>query len=413
MKSTNLFTLTATILLQQILPTLLLLTSSSLLYTQTEVNDNADETVSDPAVSINAANQLVRDGKFSEAIDAYSEIDTDYRQPQLNYNLAIAKYRSGDFDAAATLFANVAGGADAALADDSQYNLGNCHYSKALKQVEPTQKNVPRQLKPQDKAAAIADLRTAISFYRGSLRGNQDNADARANIELAVELIKKLQEETPPEDEKKEDQQNQDLRDEQEKKDEQEKRDEQEKKETPKDSPSNDDDQGGDKKENESQDESQKDEQGNESKEDKQQNGDKKQGDPKDGDQEQGEQENPSDPKNESEQKQDSKNESPTQQQPRQQAEDQKTGDPPSGEEESDKPDGKKAEQPAAGELTSENQEKQKGAVAQASGKEEMRLMTNEEALKMLQSVRDRDMLRRLQIQQRERSRRIPVDKDW
>jgi Ca-activated chloride channel family protein len=40
-------------------------------------------------------------------------------------------------------------------------------------------------------------------------------------------------------------------------------------------------------------------------------------------------------------------------------------------------------------------------------------LMTKEEAMKMLQAVRDRDMLRRLQQQRRERLRHVPVERDW
>ena len=40
-------------------------------------------------------------------------------------------------------------------------------------------------------------------------------------------------------------------------------------------------------------------------------------------------------------------------------------------------------------------------------------VMTKEEALKMLQAVRDRDMLRRLRQEQIERSRHVPVDRDW
>ena len=39
--------------------------------------------------------------------------------------------------------------------------------------------------------------------------------------------------------------------------------------------------------------------------------------------------------------------------------------------------------------------------------------MSKEEALKMLQAVRDRDMLRRLRQEKAERSRHIPVDRDW
>ena len=40
-------------------------------------------------------------------------------------------------------------------------------------------------------------------------------------------------------------------------------------------------------------------------------------------------------------------------------------------------------------------------------------MMTRQEALKLLQSVRDRDMIRRFQQRQRQRQRRVPVEKDW
>ncbi|HEX5471566.1 MAG TPA: hypothetical protein VFW73_06750, partial [Lacipirellulaceae bacterium] len=39
--------------------------------------------------------------------------------------------------------------------------------------------------------------------------------------------------------------------------------------------------------------------------------------------------------------------------------------------------------------------------------------MTRQEAEKMLQSIRDRDMLRRLQRQATERDQHVPVDRDW
>ncbi len=39
--------------------------------------------------------------------------------------------------------------------------------------------------------------------------------------------------------------------------------------------------------------------------------------------------------------------------------------------------------------------------------------MTKDEAIKMLQAIRDRDLLRRLRRQAAERSRHVPVDKDW
>ncbi len=40
-------------------------------------------------------------------------------------------------------------------------------------------------------------------------------------------------------------------------------------------------------------------------------------------------------------------------------------------------------------------------------------VMSHEEAMKMLQAIRDRDMLRRFQLRQRDSTRQVPVDRDW
>ncbi|MFK7770048.1 MAG: tetratricopeptide repeat protein [Mariniblastus sp.] len=384
----------------------------------------------EPAAKINAANQLVRDGKFTDAIDAYSEIEANTEQVQLDYNLAIAHYRNGDFDAAATLFSDVAGAADKSLAFNSQYNLGNCHYSKALQRVQPAPKQVPPQIKPEDKEAAIGDLRSAISAYRSSLRGNPDNPDARANIELAVALIKKLSEEKPPEEDQKEEQENQEQEN-------QEQENQDQKNQDQKNEDKNEDQQNeNDQKEKEA-DQQEKDQQ----QENKEENDSEENDQQKDEKSEQGEksqqdssgQQGKSEDTNESESGSDSKNETEPQQSqdPKQDGQPQgksqrnnrpqgDSGDPsddskkePGTEGEKDDKQGQKS---PAGELTSDNQQ-QTGVADQTSegeaGEKEMKLMTNQEALKMLQSVRDRDMLRRLKLLQRERSRRIPVDKDW
>jgi Ca-activated chloride channel family protein len=46
-------------------------------------------------------------------------------------------------------------------------------------------------------------------------------------------------------------------------------------------------------------------------------------------------------------------------------------------------------------------------------GDEDGKLMTQQEAMKMLQAIRDRDLLRRYQHERSERSRYIPVERDW
>jgi Ca-activated chloride channel family protein len=97
----------------------------------------------------------------------------------------------------------------------------------------------------------------------------------------------------------------------------------------------------------------------------------------------------------------------------------------PSGDEDAMQPKNAQGEQEGddteqalpAGELTAASEQnaedKTGGRVAAVEPGEEEGLMTKEEALKMLQAVRDRDMLRRLRHEQIERSRHIPVDRDW
>ncbi len=65
----------------------------------------------------------------------------------------------------------------------------------------------------------------------------------------------------------------------------------------------------------------------------------------------------------------------------------------------------------AVGEQDENGNENAAAAIAETNAKEE--LMTREEALKMLQAVRDRDMLRRMQQEEVKRSRHVRVDRDW
>ncbi|MCA9170454.1 MAG: hypothetical protein KDB23_22405, partial [Planctomycetales bacterium] len=152
------------------------------------------------AQQINAANELVRQGQNDSAIALYRQLPAGtVEQDELNYNLAVANYRNGDLAEAQRLFATTASVANTRIAADSRYNLGNCQYAAALKAAE------------QDKPAAIAGLREAIGNYRSSLRLSDNNPDARANIELAAELIRKLEEQQEQE-QQQQDQQQQDQR---------------------------------------------------------------------------------------------------------------------------------------------------------------------------------------------------------
>ena len=142
-------------------------------------------TLADTGTEINLANQLVREGRIDEALEAYrSVVPNPETKHQLDYNYAVAQYRKGDIQAARALFTEAATSPDQILSATARYNLGNCFYSEALAAVEN-----------QDKATAVELLHQAIDNYRGSLSSDPHQVDARANIELAVALIKQLQDE--------------------------------------------------------------------------------------------------------------------------------------------------------------------------------------------------------------------------
>lgn len=347
----------------------------------------APQNADSAARQINAANTLLRDGRIDEALDAYHQVSPSRQErDRLNYNLAVAEYRKGNIAAAESLFREVAGTDASEIAADSRYNLGNCQYAKAL------------QVAQQDPAAAIALLRHAISDYRGALRRNPNNSDARANIELAGELIRQLEQE-----QKQQEEQN---------------------KPNP-DQPEKDDEKQGDQKKDGEQDKSQ---QSESQQDDSQKNGEQKQDpandnasnsdQPKNGDQNpdkdqsESEQQASSDQQPESQPRDSSSKQTQPKNNPQQTSKEQQSD----GDEKSDEHD-KKDEPVPDGDLKAAGQQENssKPADSASMGKAELQdgLMTREEALKMLQSVRDRDMLRRMQQQRRERSRHIPVERDW
>ena len=69
---------------------------------------------------------------------------------------------------------------------------------------------------------------------------------------------------------------------------------------------------------------------------------------------------------------------------------------------------------PSSGELTAVNEQEE--PLDHKPGEPTLvntNQMTEEEARKLLQSIRDRDMLRRLRKQAAERALRVPVERDW
>ncbi|MDA7907042.1 hypothetical protein N9B25_00885, partial [bacterium] len=104
------------------------------------------------------------------------------------------------------------------------------------------------------------------------------------------------------------------------------------------------------------------------------------------------------------------------QQQDQQQQDQQQQNQQPSDDENSNPPEDQNDESSTkpSGELTAVNEENDSSTqeAAEPIGVASDQ-MTEEEARKLLQSIRDRDMLRRLRKQAAERALRVPVERDW
>ncbi len=346
----------------------------------------------DVAREINAASQLLEQDA-AQAINALSAIEADFEQRDLlNYNLAVAHYRNGDMAAAKTLFQQSAMADDVSIAANSRYNLGNCQYAEGLSQVE------------SDGEAAKQQLSAAIDSFRDSLRLDRDNADARVNIELANKLLEELKEKEQDESQQDESQQDESQQD-----------------ESQQDQSQQDESQQDESQQDESQqDQSQQDQSQQDQSQQDQSQQDQSQQDQSQQDQSQQDQsQQASDEQQPSEQDSSDQNaasqDAQQQNQPLESGEENDEAMEPGEEAESDSEEVKETpagQLSAANEAAEEDSEKPSTAAAIESNDDEGR-MSREEALKMLQSVRDRDMLRRLRQQQRERSRRRPVDRDW
>ena len=367
-------------------------------------------------------NEALRQGDYDAAIEQYElALQATKADPRIQYNKAIAHYRKGEIDAARGLFGKVVGSADPALAARARYNMGNVDYSLAT------------QVASQDAGAATNLLRSAISHYRGSLAANPDDPDARANIELAARFMRQLKRQ---QDQQQSDQQNQQQGDQQ---------NQQQSDQSSDDSQDDDQSQSGDgnqdqQEQDQDQDQQNQDQQPQDQPEQDQQSGDdsEQQQDSEsqssdgsgDSEQESGDEDSSQQDSEESESgeqsEQDSSNgqqqppsEEPEEQQAQngnQQQDAAQSDEQPSDQQQANQDNADDAsQQPPDGELKALNEEGEGDEVPgyRPQQIQQSQKMTMQEARKMLQAVRDRDLRRRLQKLQQMRARRIPVEKDW
>ena len=375
-----------------------------------------------PVNEINSATQSLAEGKIDEALEQYrSAAEVSGDNHTLSYNRGIALYRQGNIDEARQQFLHALDSTDTTLAAKSWFNLGNCDYSDAVASAE------------QDRPAAISSLGSAISKYRRSLKLDRADNDARANIELAAKLMEQLQqqedEEEQQQDQQQQDQQQQDQTQDDSQSQQQDQQENQQQDENQNQSQSSDDEsKSGDQDE---QQESAAENQGNDpsdpSEEKSAADSDQKQ-EAQNGQQSTEQNEN-QDAQNESEQEQEQEQDASEQNQSESSADngdqqEQQNAQPQQGDQA--QPNESQPERNSAmgqgveqeNDPEDQGQGEQQGTPAAAgygtshagtaAGE-----MDKQEAMKMLQSIRDRDLLRRIDKLRETKRRHIPVERDW
>jgi len=288
------------------------------------------------------------------AVLGESVIAADLRADARQYNQAVELYRAGKVADAEPLFESVAASLDSELAAKARFNGGNCHYRAALEALD------------QAPAEAIRRLDEAIRDYRSALELNAEDDDARINIELAARLRERLRQQLQQQQQQEQQQQS-------------------DQQQQPEQRPS-----------------------------DQQQPGEQAQQP-----QQTPGQSDPSERSDSSAQTDQTDQTDHTEQSPK----------PPASDPAQPSPESERQGQASPAESADEPTETPEGELETAGpidpqdsdqdppkslpdGAVEGQ-MTPEEARKMLQAIRDREMLRQLIRQRAERSRRIPVEKDW
>ncbi len=322
-----------------------------------------DAQVADVYALAEQAKQSMESGDYQAAVKQYQQASqTAPDRDELQYNQAVACYRLGDLAAARELFSITSNASDPEMQSSSLFNLGNCDYSDAL------------QLAKEDPDTAKARAKSAISHFRSALAVNPSDTDARANIELASRFLRQLAEEEKQQQKNQESQQQNQESQQQEQDGQQQEQDGQQQNQD-----SQQQNQDGQQKEQDGQ-------QQNQDGQQQEQEPAPSQGGASDGSSGSGDS-NPSERTSKASQ---SGQSSPSEQE--------SSADPSSGQAQAD-----------AG-------LDRQGIDDAHPDREVMRAeqpMTRQEALKLLQSVRDRDLLRRLQNERKIRRQYIPGEKDW
>jgi len=139
--------------------------------------------------NVRRGNQLFREGKYGEAMDAYIEAQvTAPEDPRLDYNIGNALYKQEKYKEAREKFQKVLNAQDSSLKERALYNMGNCYVREG------------------QAASDIQLLGNAVESYEKALELNPDDQDAKYNIEVVRKMIELKKKEQPPQNQQQQQQ---------------------------------------------------------------------------------------------------------------------------------------------------------------------------------------------------------------
>lgn len=127
-------------------------------------------------------------GRYEAALQAFDELgemEDATLNAELLHNRAATQFKLGRLDEARELWVRASSLRDVTFEGACSYNLGNCDYETALDAISA-----------QDAQAALAALEKSRQYYRDALRLDPLLTNARANLELANQLIKQIKEQS-------------------------------------------------------------------------------------------------------------------------------------------------------------------------------------------------------------------------
>jgi len=321
-----------------------------------------------PNALLESAQSSIADDNWQEAATILDEYVRTASHPssEAMYDRGVAYYNLGEYEEARVGFDNAMETTeDPTLKTYSAFNLGNAIYQQTIHSLEGKGTQAPSD----EDLIAIEDAKSQIEEvlqnYRTSISSDPTDMDARANGELAWKMLQQLNQMQQQMEEQQQQQQQQNDQQEQ-------------------------------------QDES-ADEQQEQEEQQQQQNGEQSDENQDQEQQQNGEQ---SEDKQDQEQQQNGEQSDENQDQEQQQNGEQSDDQQPQTEEQ-------QKEQPQEGELEATEEEMNESKRQLATEPDEGERLSEEEANRLLQLIRDKEQQRRKDLAASRASRRVPVEKDW